>query len=46
MKVEVEITETMEIAHGLCNEDSDCYECPCCIGVDDCIYNYVIEPEN
>ena len=43
LKALVDITETMEIAHGLCDEDSDCNECPCQIGTDDCIYNYEMD---
>lgn len=39
--VKVEITEEMRRARKEnCGENADCAECPCCIGYDDCIYNY------
>ena len=45
MKVEVEITEQMELAHGFCGENSDCDGCACLIGTDDCIFNYEIKTD-
>ena len=39
-KAFVDITEEMEDAHSCCCEDSDCNECPCHIGTDDCLFNY------
>lgn len=41
MKAIIEVTGQMEIDHALCGEDSDCQECSCCIGTDDCIFYYV-----
>lgn len=41
MKAVIEITEQMEIDHALCSEDSDCEGYSCCIGTDECIYNYL-----
>lgn len=41
LEVLVGITEEMQKARACCGEDSDCNECPCHIGTDDCIYNYV-----
>lgn len=43
LKALVDITEEMVEAHKCCSEDSDCNECPCHIGNDDCVYNYVVE---
>lgn len=45
--VKINITKEMEEAQRYyCGEDADCSECPCCIGDDDCVYNYdVIEDE-
>ena len=42
LKALVDITERMVEARRYCSEDSDCNECPCHIGEDDCIYNYEI----
>ena len=41
-KVLVEITEEMKDARASCSEDSDCNECPCQIGTDNCIYDHEI----
>ena len=43
LKALVDITEEMVKAHKCCSEDSDCNECPCHIGKDDCVYNYEID---
>ena len=43
LKALVDITEEIVEARTYCCEDSDCNECPCQIGTDDCIYNYEIE---
>ena len=43
IKALVDITEEMQDARACCSEDSDCNECPCQIGTDDCIYNYEID---
>ena len=43
MKAIIEITDDMAIAHALCGDDSDCAECPCVIGTDGCIFDYVTE---
>jgi len=45
MRFLVDISEQMELAHGFCGENSDCDECACRIGEDDCIYNYEEEEE-
>jgi hypothetical protein len=42
-KAIVYITEEMEDAHSCCCEDSDCNECPCQIGTDDCVFNYKLK---
>ena len=39
----VSITEEMQDAHACCCEESDCNDCPCQIGTDDCVYNYEID---
>ena len=39
----IEITDDMAIAHALCDGNSDCAECPCCIGTDGCVFDHVTE---
>lgn len=45
MEAIIEITEQMEVDYSLCNEDSDCDKCSCCVGIDDCIFNHVKEDQ-
>lgn len=45
MKAEIELTPEMKKDREYCGEDSDCSECSCVIGKDDCIYNYIKEKD-
>ena len=42
-KFKIKFTKQMEIDRALCNENSNCENCSCSLGTDDCILNYEIE---
>ena len=42
-KFKIKLTKQMETDRALCNENSNCENCSCSLGTDDCILNYEVE---